>query len=74
MSDRYATADEFLAAHSEFADDLDILEATAAVTEPTPTPKGVDKDWSETQRARAEYIKEWEEDLRYAVELANEGM
>jgi hypothetical protein len=31
-------------------------------------------DWEETQRARAAYIKEWEEEMRYAEELANEGM
>ena len=31
-------------------------------------------DWEEVQRARARYIKEWEEDMRYAEELANESM
>lgn len=31
-------------------------------------------DWEEQNRARKKYLKEWEEDLRYAQELANEGM
>lgn len=31
-------------------------------------------DWEEQNRARKQYLKEWEEDLRYAQELANEGM
>ena len=31
-------------------------------------------DWEEMQRARSRYLKEWEEDIRYAEELANEGM
>lgn len=75
VSDRYATAEEFLAAHSEFKDDLEILEATGLVVpDEEPKPKRPDKDWVETQRARSEYLKEWEEDMRYAVELANEGM
>lgn len=31
-------------------------------------------EWEEQNQARKRYIKEWEEDLRYAQELANEGM
>ena len=31
-------------------------------------------DWEELQRAKNRYLKEWEEDMRYAEELANEGM
>lgn len=31
-------------------------------------------EWEETQKARAKYLREWEEDLRYAEELANESM
>lgn len=30
--------------------------------------------WDEMQQARTEYLKEWEEDMRFAQELANEGM
>jgi hypothetical protein len=74
MSDRYATAEEFLAAHTEFKDDIDTLEAVAMAAEEPTTPKKPDKEWVETQKARSEYLKEWEEDMRYAVELANEGM
>lgn len=33
-----------------------------------------DDDWEEQNRARQKYLKEWEEDLRYAKELADEGM
>lgn len=31
-------------------------------------------DWEEMQRARAHYLREWEEDMRYAKELAEESM
>ena len=31
-------------------------------------------DWEEQNQARKRYLKEWEEDMRYAEELANEGM
>ncbi len=75
MTERYSSADEFLAAHSEFVEDVKILEASGFIVEETPEPpKKPTKDWSETQRARTEYLKEWEEDMRYAQELANEGM
>jgi hypothetical protein len=30
--------------------------------------------WGEVQQARAEYLREWEEDMRFAQELASEGM
>lgn len=30
--------------------------------------------WAEMQEARSEYLKEWEEDMRFAQELASEGM
>jgi hypothetical protein len=33
-----------------------------------------DDDWEEQNKARQKYLKEWEEDLRYAKELADEGM
>jgi hypothetical protein len=32
-----------------------------------------DDEWEEVRRARAKYYKEWEEDYRYAKELADEG-
>lgn len=73
MTERYSSADEFLAAHGELKNDIEILEASGFVVEETPDSKPT-KDWSETQRARSEYLKEWEEDMRYAQELANEGM
>lgn len=46
-------------------------------------PSGVSKpnrrylesdEWEELRKARARYAREWEEDFRYAKELADEGM
>lgn len=31
-------------------------------------------EWEELRRARARYAREWEEDFKYAKELADEGM
>lgn len=39
-----------------------------------PRRRYTDDDWEEQNRARQKYLKEWEEDLRYAKELADEGM
>lgn len=33
-----------------------------------------DKEWAETQEAKRKYYREWEEDFRYAKELADDGM
>lgn len=33
-----------------------------------------EEDWEEQNAARKRYLREWEEDMRYAEELANEGM
>ena len=33
-----------------------------------------DDEWESMRRARAHYYKEWEEDFKYAKELADEGM
>lgn len=75
MSDKYTTADEFLSVHGEVIEDIEVLEASGFVVSDEPVqPRRPDKDWNETQRARNEYLKEWEEDMRYAQELANEGM
>lgn len=32
-----------------------------------------DDEWEEQNRARLKYLKEWEEDMRYAKELADEA-
>lgn len=48
---------------------------SASASDPLRPPIGKTREeWTEIQRARSDYLKEWEEDLRYAVELANEGM
>lgn len=62
---QYRTAEDFLASQGDI-DLVDELDASAAPT--------TDASWSDIQQARAEYLKEWEEDMRYAQELANEGM
>lgn len=33
-----------------------------------------DDDWEDSRRAKAKYLREWEEDFKYAKELADEGM
>ena len=56
-------------------DDEEYLESLNASVDPLRPPDGTSREeWLVIQRARTEYLKEWEEDLRYAVELANEGM
>lgn len=48
---------------------------SASSVDPLRPPVGrTREEWGEIQKARSEYLKDWEEDLRYAVELANEGM
>ena len=43
--------------------------------EPLRAASGVRSSaWAEMQQARTEYIREWEEDMRFAQELASEGM
>lgn len=55
--------------------DDEYYEVLSASVDPLRPPSGRSRlEWTEIQRARYEYIKEWEEDLRYASELANEGM
>ena len=68
------------------SDDLDgfhIEEVDELAEKPWKDPKRKTKrrgkslrgdDWEETQRARAHYLREWEEDMRYARELAEESM
>lgn len=52
---------------------FDIMSASAV--DPLRPPEGKSREeWYAIQRARSDYIKDWEEDLRYAQELANEGM
>jgi hypothetical protein len=65
MSHQFLVAEEFLAdrPEPELIDDSE-PELSAA--------RG--GDWGDIQRARAEYLREWEEDMRYAQELASEGM
>jgi hypothetical protein len=53
--------------------DIDDEILTAAFDMPNPVAHS-GKEWEEVQHARAEYIKEWEEDMRYAQELAQQGM
>lgn len=67
--EKYATPEEFLAAEDSISPDrIESLEKMFASSDSD------NAKWTETQKARSEYIKEWEEDMRYAQELASEGM
>jgi hypothetical protein len=59
---------------SEFEDVIDTLENGFTASAGEPTTRRNSSDWDEVQRARAQYLREWEEDMRYAQELASEGM
>lgn len=53
----------------------ELEELTASFGDEIPkTRRFSEKDWNDLQKARLEYLKEWEEDMRYAQELASEGM
>ncbi len=56
--------------------DSDDIETLSDYSEPeAPRARRYSEDeWTALQAARLEYLKEWEEDMRYAQELAAEGM
>lgn len=53
---------------------LDKLEAAYEEPALAKPRRYNDQEWNDLQRARQAYLKEWEEDMRYAQELASEGM
>ena len=56
-------------------DDVETLTASYAEAEsPAKTRRYSESEWSELQQARQRYLSEWEEDMRFAQELASEGM
>lgn len=71
-------ADDFLASQGTI--DVNSIEQLEdffkpVIDEPLKASSGVrSAAWAEMQQARSEYLKEWEEDMRYAQELASEGM
>jgi hypothetical protein len=70
-------ADEFLASQGMLSvDSIDQLEEVfKSDDEPLKAASGIrSAAWAEMQEARNEYLKEWEEDMRFAQELASEGM
>jgi hypothetical protein len=58
--------------------DDDVEKLSASFSEPDSDPsrnrRYSETEWSEIQQARIQYLREWEEDMRYAQELASEGM
>lgn len=53
-------------------DEMDTLNASY---DDSPKARRFSEDqWAEIQQARLAYLREWEEDMRYAQELASEGM
>jgi hypothetical protein len=70
-------ADEFLASQGMITvDSIEQLEQVfKSEDEPLKASSGArSAAWTEMQEARTEYLKEWEEDMRFAQELASEGM
>lgn len=65
--EQFKTAEDFLAVN-----DSDLEQLEQVFEEPIKASRR--EDWTEMQQARADYLKEWEEDMRFAQELANEGM
>ena len=74
MNERYQTPKEFLAAHKGEFEDLEEMFGVDDDESAAAPARRPNKEWVELQRARAEYLREWEEDIKYAQELANEGM
>lgn len=78
MEDNDQTADDFLASQGTLSvDSIDQLEEffKPESDESLKAASGAKSAaWAEMQQARTEYLKEWEEDMRYAQELASEGM
>jgi hypothetical protein len=78
MDNEDQSADEFLATQGTLTvDSIDQLEEffKPDSEEPLKASSGVrSAAWVEMQQARAEYLREWEEDMRFAQELASEGM
>ena len=77
MDNEDQIADEFLASQGSITvDSIEQLEEVFNATdEPLRAASGPrSAGWSEMQQARTEYLREWEEDMRYAQELASEGM
>lgn len=77
MDNEDRTADDFLASQGMLSvDSIEQLEDVfKSDDEPLQAASGPrSAAWAEMQQARTEYLKEWEEDMRYAQELASEGM
>jgi hypothetical protein len=57
------------------SDDIEKLSASYSESEQGPKARRYnEQEWNELQQARQQYLREWEEDMRYAQELASEGM
>jgi hypothetical protein len=77
MDNEDQLADDFLASQGMISvDSIEQLENVfKSDDESLKAASGVrSAAWTQMQHARTEYLKEWEEDMRFAQELANEGM
>lgn len=76
MDNEDRSADDFLANQGSLSvESIEQLEEVFKPVEPLKAQSGVrSAAWVEMQQARADYLREWEEDMRFAQELASEGM
>lgn len=58
----------------EKIDDEPIESLSASFDESSKSRRYSEDDWNALQQARLQYLRDWEEDMRYAQELASEGM